>query len=97
MNCSITFDGNTKLTFSKNEAKHGGAVNSYSIKFCGNSKVTFNDNVAKFGGVIFSRLYSQISYDDITMVMHTSNNGGGSGGAVSLIDYCSIWFHWWTL
>ena len=26
------------------------------------------------------------------IVMHTSNNGGDSGGAVSLIDYCSIRF-----
>ena len=57
VNCSITFGGNSKLTFTKNEAKHVGGMyfREYSnILFHDNASVMYTDNAAsKTAGGIY--------------------------------------------
>ena len=53
---TITFEGNSTVTFKENHADNGGAlyIDSSNIIFKGNSKVTFNRNYADKGGALYT-------------------------------------------
>ena len=93
--CNITFDANSKVTFSANRAKFGGTVysSSYSqMSFDGNTTVTYKGNKAsKIGGSVHSHKNSSISFDGNSTVKFIDNEAQ-NGGAIGSAKYSNISF-----
>ena len=94
-NCSITFDGNSKVVFSDNTAYFGGAVYTWInaiISFDGNTTVTYNSNKAsEDGGAVYSSKNCNITFNGNSKVTF-SNNKAQKGGAVYSGDYSTVLF-----
>jgi len=80
-NCSVTFDGTSKVTFSDNMAKYGGVIYSIedsNISLDGNSNVTYSGNVASINGGAISSNNCSITFDGDSN-LRFSNNGAKLG------------------
>ena len=91
VNCNVTFQGTSQVTFSNNSVQeHGSSLyssNNCHITFTGNAKVTFINNEATAdnwgeGGTIYSE-YGQISYEGNSITLFRDNVAYASGGAIN--------------
>ena len=83
LRCDIYFKQNSKIDFTNNTAKEGGAIfifHSNSISFKGNSKGIFRNNTASSGGSIHSSSGS-IHFEGVSKT-EFSLNSAVDGGAI---------------
>jgi len=96
-NCDTMFNGSSKVEFSKNTAISGGAVYSYNTALLFDCKliVTFTYNTATFGegGAVYSKWFSELSFNENTTVTFRGNFASTYGGAVYSFQYCNIVFN----
>ena len=97
---NVTFGKNSKVTFTKNEAKYfidsyGGAIfltDFSNVRFEQNSVVVFNSNNAVFGGAVYLGETSSIAFDESSDVTFLNNSGLFDGGAIDCYNYSKIIF-----
>ena len=86
---AIFTNGSSAVTFSHNNADHGGAVfaqDGSPITFLGSSTVKFNNNYALWsGGAIYAQYGSPITFHKNSMVMF-SRNHARNGGAIAFLN-----------
>ena len=80
VNSTITFEGNSTVTFNEYHADNGGAlyIDNSNIIIKGNSKVTFNSNYADKGGALYTD-NSSITFEEKSIITFSrcwSINGG---------------------
>ena len=82
---TITFEGNTKVTFDSNRADYGGAffITNSTIIFKGSSMVLFSNNTAKRkGGVGYFSLNSNVLFEGLTAVKFHNNVAEQNAGVI---------------
>ena len=93
---TVTFDENSKVTFTQNSAKsRGGAIflsNNSVCLFNHNSMVTFYDNKATKGGAIYSEANSNVTLKETCEVKFNGNSATHYGAAVYSWNNCHITF-----
>ena len=75
-NSSITFEGNSRVSFSNNSGSNGGGIysqGSCSITFKGNTEVSFSYNTATEGGAIYILDHSKAIVEGNSKVMLYDN------------------------
>ena len=89
---TITFKGNSTVTFYINKANNGGAlcINSSNIIFKGSTKVTFKNNFAEYGGAVYIDNSSIIVFEENSKIIF--DEGLGTNGGALYIDSYDIIF-----
>ena len=94
-NSDITFEGNSKIIISNNQADYGGAIcaliNS-NLKSESNSTVIINNNNATDGGAIYINDNSDFTFEGNTTVTLNNNTASDEGGAVYIEENSDITF-----
>ena len=91
-NCGITFEGNSRVSFSNNIGSNGGGIHSQgscSVTFKGNTEVSFSYNIATDGGAIFILDHSEAIIEGNSKVILYDNKASGDGGAI-FSKSCSV-------
>jgi len=94
---SISFDGDTLVTFKHNSAsENGGAIITYkngTITIAGKSNLTFSDYKANYSGSIFSTQHSKVLFSENAVEQFNCNEARKHGGAVYSSSYSEILFN----
>ena len=93
-NSTFSFEGNSSVTFFKNQAGSNGGVGYFSghcsVTFKQNTNVTFESNNATFGGAICLNRNTNITFTDNSIALFKDNIASNDGGAINILTNSSI-------
>ena len=93
-NSKFSFEGNSSVTFFKNQARSNRGVGYFSghcsVTFMQNAKVTFEGNNAMFGGAICLNRNTIITFTDNSIALFKDNIASNDGGAINILTNSSI-------
>ena len=93
-NSKFSFEGNSSVTFFKNQARSKGGVCYFSghcsVRFTQNAKVIFESNNAMFGGAICLNRNTNITFTDNSIALFKDNIASNDGGAINILTNSSI-------